>query len=113
MNMSSSLLPMDKIMWLKSLILVVAFGLLPGIAAAAQVSIFASFKPDPSQPMRNVFKNETPPGDSYCGWAPQYCHSDRYSIGAPITHGSGNRSSSAASAASTASSMCAATVSVT
>ena len=85
MNMSSSLLPMDKIMWLKSLILVVAFGLLPGIAAAAQVSIFASFKPDPTQPMRNVFKNETPPGDSYCGWAPQYCHSDRYSIGAPIT----------------------------
>lgn len=66
------------------LFMLVAIGLIPGVASAAQVSILASFRPDPSQSMRNVFQNDTPPGDSYCGWAPQYCHSARYSIGVPI-----------------------------
>ncbi|KAA8560898.1 hypothetical protein FX985_00948 [Pseudomonas extremaustralis] len=62
-------------------------GLLSGLsgpAMAATVDILASFRPDPSQPARNVFKNETPPGNSYCGWAPQYCSEARYSIGLPI-----------------------------
>ena len=59
-------------------------GLLSGHAAAATVDILASFRPDPSQPARNVFKNLTPPGNSYCGWAPQYCNESRYSIGFPV-----------------------------
>lgn len=59
-------------------------GLLSGHAAAATVDILAMFRPDPSQPGRNVFKNQTPPGDSYCGWAPQYCNETRYSIGFPV-----------------------------
>lgn len=62
-------------------------GLLVGLPAdvtAATVDILASFRPDPSQPARNVFKNHTPPGNSYCTWAPQYCNETRYSIGLPI-----------------------------
>src|SRR5450830_781726 len=57
---------------------------LPADATAATVDILASFRPDPSQPSRNVFKNHTPPGNSYCTWAPQYCNETRYSIGFPI-----------------------------
>lgn len=62
-------------------------GLLVGLPAdvtAATVDILASFRPDPSQPARNVFKNHTPPGNSHCTWAPQYCNETRYSIGLPI-----------------------------
>lgn len=58
--------------------------LLSGNAWAATVDILADFRPDPSQPAKNVFKNRTPPGDSYCSWAPQYCNETRYSIGLPI-----------------------------
>nr|WP_315417541.1 hypothetical protein [uncultured Pseudomonas sp.] len=61
---------------------VFAAGLSLSCEAAVQ-EISAVFRPDPSNPMVNQFKNTTPPG-GYCGDHPSYCQNGVFSIHFPI-----------------------------
>ncbi len=65
---------------LKALVLAGAF--IPS-ANAVTLEMTARFRPDPSNPMQNVFENTTPPG-GYCRDHPEYCANGVFSLALPI-----------------------------
>ena len=52
-------------------------------AGAVTMDMTAVFRPDSANPMKNAFKNTTPPG-GYCKDHPEYCENGVFSIALPI-----------------------------